>query len=71
MQLDVAVYDTLAAAKGFGNIEEQAHRHKVKRPHWSAIRNGRKEPSAALALRVAEDLGVQPKVIWGREQVPA
>jgi hypothetical protein len=67
--LDVALYDTLAAAKGFGNIEEQALRHKVRRPHWSAVRNGRKEPSAALALRVADDLGVQPKVIWNRGQV--
>lgn len=69
--LDVTVYDALASAAGLGNIEEQAAKHKVRRQHWSAIRNGHKDPSASLALRVADDLGVQPKAIWRREQVAA
>lgn len=69
--LDVTVYDALAAAQNIGDIADQARRHKVGRQHWSAIRNGHKDPSASLALRVADDLGVQPKAIWRREQVPA
>jgi DNA-binding XRE family transcriptional regulator len=69
--LDVTVYDALALAAGLDRIEDQAAKHKVRRQHWSAIRNGHKDPSASLALRVADDLGVQPKAIWRREQVLA
>lgn len=67
--LNVIAYDALAGAVGLARIEDQADKHKVRRPHWSAIRNGHRDPSASLALRVADDLGVLPKVIWRREQV--
>lgn len=69
--LDVALYDELAETRGFGDVAEQASRHGISRPHWYEIRAGRREPGAALALRVAEQLGVQPRVIWHREAVSA
>lgn len=69
--LNVIAYDALAGAIGLDRIEDQATKHKVRRQHWSAIRNGHREPGASLALRVADDLGVLPKVIWRREQVTA
>jgi hypothetical protein len=69
--LKVIVYDRLAGARDYGNPEQQAARHGVSRAQWYGIRAGSRSPSATLALRVAEQLEVQPQVIWGREAVTA
>jgi len=67
--LDLQMYDRLAAEIGLTTQGEQAAYHGVPRQRWSAIRNGHKGPSAALALRVADQLGVAVRVLWHREAV--
>lgn len=69
--LKVEVYDALAQRRGLLRIEDQAEHHRVKRQHWSAIRNGRKSPSAALAMRVADQFEVDANSIWRRERIAA
>lgn len=67
----IKVYDALAKERGLLTVGDQAKFHGAGRPHWSAIRNGRKSPSAALALKVAEQFEVEPQALWRRERVAA
>ncbi len=66
VRLRVAVYDALAAAKGYATVTAQADLHKLNRATMHALRNGENVPRLDTAMRMASDLGVAVEVIWER-----
>ncbi len=67
-RLRVAVYDALAAAKGYRTVAAQAEWHGLDRSTMFRVRSGQ---SAHLdtAMRMARDLGTTVEVLF--EWVPA
>jgi hypothetical protein len=65
VRLRVAVYDALAAARGYTKVEAQANWHGIARSTLFRLRGGG-VPEMATAMRMAVDLGVPVEVIWER-----
>lgn len=66
IRLRLEVYDALAKNKGKETVVAQAAMHGIGRQHMSEVRAGRSQPSLALAIRMATDLGTTVEALFER-----
>lgn len=59
--------DTLMAAKGITTIARQAMEFDLARTYWFNIRAGRRTPTLATAMRIAEVAGTTVEFLFERE----
>lgn len=62
--LDIAVYDPIAASKGFRTVTSQAKWHGLNRATMHALRAGENVPRLDTAMRIASDCGVRVEALW-------
>jgi hypothetical protein len=68
LRLRTNVLDALMAAKGIRTKVAQAEAFDLERTYWFNIRSGRRTPTLATALRIAQVAGTTVEVLF--EQVP-
>lgn len=66
VRLRVAVYDALAAAKGYPTVTAQAELHKIHRTTMHALKAGENVPRLDTAMQIANDLGVTVETLFER-----
>jgi transcriptional regulator with XRE-family HTH domain len=67
LRLRVEALDTLMAAKGIDTKVAQAEAFGLARTYWFNIRSGRRFPTLATAMRIAQVAGTTVEFLFERE----